>query len=228
MVLRGYRQWDQKRKASEDAVEHLDIERLHRNGAFPSGLSAEGRLDLVLQFLRDTPWAKSRIWRRTKRVPQGSFLTLKCRGAGDTCVDVLAFVLSLQFSGLEMTPEGGLRLQFEADPADNCQSAIVVELDTTASSFGAHRFRSDANAGLDGVEDQETIKFVGEQLGKSVVAAWEETNRQGYQLHLLWSDGRISSIRRDDDTIWINVVEDLRHVVNEAPFGSAIAVIGGK
>lgn len=226
MVLRGYRQWDEARKSREASVERLDIERLRRQGEFPSGPKTKDRLDLVLDFLRETPWAKHRVWRRKKRVPQGSYVTLKRRGTGDSCVDVLAFVLGLSFVGLETTPGGKLRLQFKAAPEDNCPSPIVVELDTAVSPFGAHRYRADANAGLTGIEDEAAVEFVAEQVGKSVLAAWEEPTRRGYQLHLLWSDGRTSVISRADDTIWINVVDDLCLVVDEAPFASAIAVLG--
>jgi hypothetical protein len=228
MVLHGYQDWDEARKAREDAVEQLDIKRLRRNGAFPSGLTPARQLDAVLVFLRETPWSKTRIWRRTKSVPQGSFITLKRRGTEDSCVDVLASVLGLPFTGLEMTPERQLRLQFAAHEKDNCPSPIVVELDTVSSLFGAHRYRSDVNANTGRIDNHSTVTFVGEQLAKSVVAAWEEKTRKGYQLHLLWSDSRVTIIHRDGDTIWVNVIDDLRHVVESGPFASAIAVVAGK
>ncbi len=226
MVLHGFRKWDKERKAREASVERLDVERLRRRAEFPSGSTSKSRLGLVLDFLRETPWAKHRVWRQKKRVPQGSYVTLKRRGIEDGCADVLAFVLGLSFVGLETTPGEELRFLFEADPEDNCQSPIVVELDTAVSPFGARRYRSDPNAGLTGIEDEATVKFIEEQVGKSVVAAWEESTRRGYLLHLLWSDGRTNTISRADDTIWVNVVDDLRHVVREAPFASAIAVVG--
>jgi hypothetical protein len=226
-MLRGYREWDEVRKAREASVEQLDIARLHRKAELPSGLTRTQRLDLVLDFLRETPWAKNRISRRKKKVPQGSYVTLKRRGIEESSVDVLAFILGLSFRGLEMTDEGQLCFQFEAHRTDNCHAPIVIELDTGIEPFGAHRYRSDASTDLDGLEDRATFEFIEERVGEAIIAAWEDRSLQDQQICLLWSDGMVSVTSRTDDTIWINVVDDIQWVIEEAPYAAAIAVVVG-